>query len=322
MNTTSVAIATYNGEAFLEQQLESIENQTTPPTEIVICDDNSTDRTASIIKNFQNKALFPVHFFQNSERLGSVRNFEKAISLCNGEVILLSDQDDIWKSNRIASSLSVIEKNSCGYVFSNADLIDSNQAKIQGNLWSLVGFNALRQNEFSKPNMQAMELIRRNFVTGATMAFKASLREIFLPFPNDLENSMHHDAWISLALSAAGHSGVALPDALIDYRLHPQQQIGTKGSAFTRFFRRFQAPRKSLLGELKTLNLLKENRKISQSAFYTHLGVHLEHIKFRIKILEENSRLIRIKPITLHYLQGGYRKENFPLLSAVKDIMF
>lgn len=90
--TISIALCSYNGESYIKEQLESIANQSLLPYEMVICDDNSKDKTIKIIKSFANKVFFKVRLFENKFNLGTTKNFEKAIGLCGGDIIVLSDQ--------------------------------------------------------------------------------------------------------------------------------------------------------------------------------------------------------------------------------------
>ena len=96
----SVALASYNGERYIGQQLDSIARQTRLPDELVICDDASTDSTADIVREFARRAPFAVRFLQH-QRMGSTRNFELAIAECRGDIIFLCDQDDVWYPNKI-----------------------------------------------------------------------------------------------------------------------------------------------------------------------------------------------------------------------------
>ena len=106
----SIAMATYNGEKFLEQQLESLSKQTLLPAELVVCDDTSTDATIDIVKRFSQTAPFPVKLVVNEERLGWRRNFLKSASLCISEYIAYCDQDDIWLPEKLATVQSYLEK--------------------------------------------------------------------------------------------------------------------------------------------------------------------------------------------------------------------
>ncbi len=103
-NRISVALCTYNGERFLPQQLASMAKQTRLPDELVVCDDRSTDRTMALVREFAASSPYPVRIFENEHNLGFAANFERAIRLCEGDLIALSDQDDIWYPIRLERS--------------------------------------------------------------------------------------------------------------------------------------------------------------------------------------------------------------------------
>ena len=92
----SVAMCTYNGGKYLREQLISIAKQARLPDELIVCDDVSNDATLQILNEFQKMAPFPIRIHRNGVRLGVTKNFEQAIALCNGDIIALSDQDDVW----------------------------------------------------------------------------------------------------------------------------------------------------------------------------------------------------------------------------------
>src|SRR5580698_1985958 len=98
----SVALCTYNGERFLPEQLASIREQSRLPDELVICDDASADQSVAIATRFAERAPFPVRIEANSRNLGSTPNFARAIELCNGDAIVLSDQDDVWLPDKLS----------------------------------------------------------------------------------------------------------------------------------------------------------------------------------------------------------------------------
>src|SRR6266436_7212118 len=114
----SVAMCTYNGARFLPRQLESIATQTRLPDELVVCDDGSSDESVAIVRWFANSAPFTVRLEINERNLGSTKNFGKAIGLCEGDIIALADQDDVWKPLKLAV-LETALKNylEAGYVF-------------------------------------------------------------------------------------------------------------------------------------------------------------------------------------------------------------
>src|ERR687885_1327551 len=98
----SVAMCTYNGAAFLREQLQSLAAQARTPDELVVCDDASADATVRVVREFAAAAPFPVRLTVNERNLGSTKNFERAISLCAGDLVALSDQDDLWLPAKLA----------------------------------------------------------------------------------------------------------------------------------------------------------------------------------------------------------------------------
>lgn len=108
--TVSVAMATYNGEKYLAEQLKSIADQDHLPSELVACDDGSTDRSLEILKDFSADAPFPVRIYTNEMNLGFSDNFLKSASLCKSELIAFSDQDDVWLPNKLKDALAAIDQ--------------------------------------------------------------------------------------------------------------------------------------------------------------------------------------------------------------------
>jgi hypothetical protein len=220
----SIALCTCNGAAYLPDQLASIAAQTRLPDELVVRDDASEDDTPSIVDAFAARVPFPVRLTRNAERLGSIRNFDGAIAACSGDLIALSDQDDLWRADKLA----VIERRfvdhpGVGMVFSDADLVDAALTPVGVRLWARVGFDQRRQR-FWRDRGALAALVPGRIVTGATMAFRSSFRPLVLPTPGGIA-PMIHDGWIALAIAAV--AGVAFIDEpLISYRTHASQQIG------------------------------------------------------------------------------------------------
>lgn len=230
LNKLSIVLCTYNGGAFLKEQLASIENQTRLPDEIIICDDRSIDSTLKIIAAFSERATFPVHWMQNEINLGSTKNFEKGIKLAKGDIIFLADQDDIWYPTKLATIEKIFNDNpASGYVFSNGDILYKKALREVG-IWESIGWGGGKEKSFL-PHNQVLQLLKENVVTGATMAFRKDLVPLVTPIPS----SWVHDAWIALVASSCGAYGIALPDKLIMYRQHQGQQIGPGGGWIRRF---------------------------------------------------------------------------------------
>jgi hypothetical protein len=213
-------MCTYNGSRHLLTQLETISSQTSPPDELVVCDDGSDDETISLLTGFAGRAAFPVRLFSNSKRMGPTKNFEQAIQCCEGDIIVLSDQDDIWKPSKLEKLVSAFDRDSeAVFVFSDAEMGTEEGEQTGRTLWdSLKARRFLNQSHKLK---LLNILLKRNIVTGATMAFRASFRNAVVPIPPE----WMHDYWIVL-LGSVFHSGVSVPEALMIYRQHSNQVCG------------------------------------------------------------------------------------------------
>jgi len=217
----SIALATYNGTVYLKEQLESIAAQTRPPDELVISDDHSTDDTTRLIEEFAAHAGFPVRFSVNESNLGTAKNFEKAISLCRGDVIVLSDQDDVWHSDKLESVERIFAaKPQLSLVFSNAELVDESLRRYDETLFDLVQFNEQKQRLVKSGRALDLQL-RENLVLGCTVAFRSDLKELILPISGD--GPLVHDGWIMLLVAAVGEIDF-IQRPLLKYRQHPAQQ--------------------------------------------------------------------------------------------------
>src|SRR5215211_1230053 len=139
----SIAMCTYNGAGFLTAQLESITAQSRRPDEIVICDDGSTDQTKTLLENFAQASPVPVSLKFNQQNLGSIKNFEQAIRLCSGDIIVLSDQDDVWKKDKLEKIEQAFHSNpTAGLVFSDAEIVDEDLEPLHRRMWDEIGFDA------------------------------------------------------------------------------------------------------------------------------------------------------------------------------------
>ena len=219
--TISVIICTYNGEKYIADQLDSILRQDMPVTQIIISDDHSTDRTPDILSQFANTNAGLIQVTINENNIGVVRNYEKALGLCTGDYIFFSDQDDIWEIFKVRETLTYFSRYpECDVLFSDAELINDQDAPLHNSIWEQLGFNeAIRsQHEF---DIFRHLILFRNVVTGACLAIRKRGLEYLVPFPE--EKYMLHDQWIGL-LSAWHHKLSFLPSKLIRYRIHSQQQ--------------------------------------------------------------------------------------------------
>lgn len=217
--TISIALCTYNGERFLQQQLDTIAAQTSLPSELVICDDKSADSTPNILRKFAATAPFPVKLHFNETNLGYLKNFEKAVSLCSGDIIAFSDQDDLWRPDKLAMFLQSFSNPDIGMAFSNAALIDGH-GKLTGQmLWDRARIDEETKKAFAQgEGYKTLHL--RNAIHGCTMAFRSKWWPLIESFPSDAH--LMHDGWIALMTSLFAEV-VMIDEPLLKYRLHAQQ---------------------------------------------------------------------------------------------------
>ena len=222
----SVALCTYNGATYLPEQLASIAAQVRIPDEVVLCDDGSTDETIAVAERFAMTSVFPVQIHRNERNLGTAKNFEKAIALCGGDVIVTADQDDVWYPEKLGRVEAVLDGSpETGLVFSNADLVDGQGVPIGCRLWEAIRFRRPRRLTHGDPFAC---LLRRPVVTGAAMAFRARYRDLVLPIPA----SWVHDEWIALLVAAVARV-IPIEEPLMQYRRHTANQIGVAGITVT-----------------------------------------------------------------------------------------
>lgn len=316
----SVAMCTYNGARFLSEQLESIAAQTRLPDEMVVCDDGSTDESIEIIKNFAQHAAFPVRLEINANNLGSTKNFEKAIGLCDGEVIGLADQDDIWYPKKLELFESVfLSRPSVGVVFSDADVMNENQVTLGYRLWASVGFSPARQKGFSNGRGTQL-LLNRNVVTGATMAFRTKFRDLVLPIPK----SWVQDGWIALLISTTADLA-CIGEPLIRYRRHPGQQVGPLDFTFTQRVaqaKRTGADEYCALADGFTAaheRLLTAGDDSRVQTVIPQIEMKIKHLRARAEMATEG--LTRIPRILEELLSRRYHRYSQGWKSAAKDLL-
>jgi glycosyltransferase involved in cell wall biosynthesis len=224
MSTLSVAMCTYNGARYIEQQLVSIAEQTRLPNELVICDDRSTDGTGAVIRSFAERAPFPVRFSINEHRLGITKNFERAVAQCQGDIIALADQDDVWLPGKLAALEAALlgrTSDAADLAFCDAEVVDEHLQPLGYSLWPTKGFSRSRQVNLQSDRAWRL-LLKSNVVSGNTMAFRSEFKELVLPF----SASGLHDAWLALLISCVGRVQ-AIPENLILYRQHRNNEVGT-----------------------------------------------------------------------------------------------
>ena len=172
----SVCLATYNGEKYIKEQLDSILPQLSANDEIIISDDNSTDDTINIIRSLNDERI---KIYVNKTK-GIVKNFENALNNASGDIIFLSDQDDVWKNDKVKKILSAFSSdNSLTLVFSNAEIIDENGVS--------KNYRFFKDNKANDTSL--LKTFFKNQFLGCTIAFKSELKLKILPARLGKENA-------------------------------------------------------------------------------------------------------------------------------------
>jgi glycosyltransferase involved in cell wall biosynthesis len=216
-------MATYNGAAFLREQLLSLQQQTTKPAELVVCDDQSSDATVDILRAFATDAPFPVHIHVNPERLGWRGNFIKASSLCKFNLIAFCDQDDLWYPQKLQIMSEQFEDPSVLLAYHNADLID-HKGCIYGTLQPIADKKRVIER-LSRPTIWSNPF-------GLTIVFRASLTAFNDMWPRTVDLSKPefpaaHDQWFYFLATNVGKI-ISVPDRLLAYRQHASNTVGWK----------------------------------------------------------------------------------------------
>jgi len=323
----SVGMCTFNGAEFLPGQLESIAQQTRPPDELIICDDASTDATRDVLQLFAQNSQFPVSLYFSDENVGSVKNFERATGLCTGDVIALSDQDDVWRADKLQLIEQAFAGNpKAGIVFSDAEIVDEQLSPLGGRMWDQVGFDAHKQKLIR--GGRALEVLIYGWtVTGATMAFRSQFVRLALPIPANI--AMIHDGWIALAIGAVADVDF-IAEPLIKYRQHEQQQIGapTRQPAKTQHgLQAFEAAlrRRNSTSELhEILSVLEERLSAQQHSFdcraaLAFVGDYSLHLDVRANL--PRKRLSRLPRILRELMTMRYHEYANGFKSAAKDLV-
>lgn len=268
----SIAMATYNGEKYLQEQLDSIYAQTYKNFEVIVVDDVSTDDTVLILEEY--KREYGLIYFLNDTNLGVTKNFEKAISLCKGEYIALVDQDDIWLPHKIDVLYNNIGEYSL--IYSNAVIINDRseqQNKTTEEIYPLCCLDSKTENLYNY-------IVLNSFILGCSTMFKRELLTDLIPI---YVSSRNHDWWLTLC--AHNRNGIKYVDEVLYYYRHHDNNYSRQGfkTSFAQKVFEFYSDKRNLDRKEKMIEqykiieyLLKYNDPIKEKEkkFLTNMKVH------------------------------------------------
>ena len=276
----SIALATYNGSKFLQEQLDSILAQSMENFEVVVCDDCSTDDTLQILQEYASKdSRFKV--FSNKSNLGFKKNFEHILSLCNGEFIAFCDQDDIWEPNHLEILYKNIGDNDC--IGANSLIIDENGISQNKTLLEYWPVHVMPQN--GKELFQ--HELYSNVIQGTASLIRASLIKQALPIPDNIK---YHDYWFAL-VAGLNEKCKYIGDVVLKYRRHSNNasdyQKFTIWNAIKDLYR-FSKDRKGFYQDsLNLLNNLARHEKLPSDK----QKLISDALEFYINLSENKNRL-------------------------------
>jgi glycosyltransferase involved in cell wall biosynthesis len=317
----SIALCTFNGEPYLAEQLESIARQTRLPDELVVCDDGSDDNTAALVAHFAERAPFKVSFCVNADRLGAAQNFARGFSLCRGDVIVPCDQDDVWQPDKLALFEGAFRDDSALLLAFHDLTIIAPDGQLTGETqWQRLQFGRTLQDPFNRGS--AFELLLRfNVVTGAAMAFRASLRKSALPIPPGFV----HDEWLALIAAATGKV-TCIDRPLVHYRQHPGQAIGpAAGRLIAQYHRARLHMRRDYFVQMaeRTARLHErlsdQAEQLREPAYLPLVVEKLAHAETRVRMRDRT--LIRWPLAIGEAVRGRYGRFGYGLKSFLQDLV-
>lgn len=319
----SIVLCTYNGERFLREQLDSYLAQTRLPDEIVIADDVSTDATWSMLEGFAGPARargIAVSAMRNPRNLGYVRNFSEALSRAGGDLLFLSDQDDVWhpeKLQRMAEEFA--RRPRLGLLHTDARLVDAGGADLGCSLFEAL---EITDEEIDAEHRgDAFDvLLRRNTATGATLA----LRRDLLPSPMRVPPRWVHDEWLAMAIACRAQVD-CLEWPSIDYRQHGGNQIGASPRTLAQKLAGKGRPRKReymrrVAGGMRELLEHAENGMLHMpEARVRNLQARIGHAELRASLQPRFWK--RWPQVALEAGSGRYHAYSAGLRSIVSDLL-
>jgi glycosyltransferase involved in cell wall biosynthesis len=328
----SVAMATYNGETYLKEQLQSLADQIRLPDELVVGDDGSSDATLSIVEDFRAKAPFPVHIHRNKTNLGYARNFLATAKRCQGDWIAFCDQDDVWLENKLHETNAAIQSDPRPVmILQNSYICDENLSH-QRRIFP----NFLPQGYYA-PRSQYGFWVWPGFlktVRADVFLLDSNIQKPRSYFPND--GLQTHDKWTCMiANSIGGFLVLSKPVAL--YRRHDRAVTGafSKKSFITRFKKSFgiECAHYRFLAEVanETKTYLynvadhvsvEKRRDFQESAEVFEVISKIQ--KVRSNLYETSSFILRAKYFMVILKMGGYfgpRSFTLTWRSAAKDFI-
>lgn len=218
--TIDILLATYNGEKYIKEQIESILNQTYKNIKLIISDDCSKDSTSKILKEYEKKDD-RIKLYIQQENLGVVKNIEFLLKKVENKYYMLSDQDDVWLPQKVEKSLEKLKQENADLVFGDLEVVNKDLKTIYPSFGDFMLLNKKINKYINSNKLNYLY----NCVTGCTILAKKETIEKIIPLPQK-SKYLIHDHWIGLMVSIYGKVAY-IPEKYIKYRQHGNNQVGT-----------------------------------------------------------------------------------------------
>lgn len=334
IQTLSIALCTYNGETYLPAQWDSLLKQERLPDEVIICDDCSTDTTRLMLKQLAAEAPFRVVVVVNEEQLGYNKNFERALSLCTGDLVFICDQDDYWLPEKLREMVAYMTAHpQVQIAFCNAIETDEQLNSLNLPFWERVRLDNFQKARW-KMGLSMEVLLEGNRMMGCATVIRREFVSKLIPFPTDIPGYIY-DGWISLV--GAAYNTIQLIDKPLQlYRTHDNQQVGTRAEPV--------GPRISLKDRftrdrtIKLEPLVKTRQQLQKvkTSLSERVPIDLDGMKqldrklahYTMRSTLPDNRLMRIWPVLRDLQLGLYHRYSdpsadwySPYLAALGDLL-
>lgn len=251
MSKIDILLATYNGKEYLEEQIESILNQTFEDFKLIISDDNSTDGTKDILKKYEKKDK-RIKVYYQKKNLGYNNNFEFLCEKSTSKYIMISDQDDVWLESKIEKMYNIIEEKKYIMLYCDMKIVDSSLNEIN------KSFHESMKKTVQCRKYHDFELLKiENVISGSSVIFDSEILKKALPFKYNDE--VIYDYWLALIASQYGKI-YYLEEQLQLYRQHEKNSVGANKQEFLPTFSEYR--NRIIDYKYSQYELLYENRKL------------------------------------------------------------
>jgi len=316
----SIAMATFNGEKYISEQLESFSAQSRCPDELVVSDDCSTDSTLDILMRFAQKANFDVKIISNDSTVGYAQNFSRALSQCTGDIVFLSDQDDFWLPEKIEKILFRFRSDSdCQLLIHDVDFCKEDLSRIG-------------QSKIER--MKNVYDLDRQYVVGMATAIRGDFLRLCLPIPKLVD--MSHDLWLHRCATSIGKK-IVMKEVLVMHRRHSFNATRDGGLnvdfvTVPKFFERSFARGKTKVSRVHAETLLTW-LKANKSLLVDQQGISVAQVdrliageSYRLECITARAdilamgRFSRLWAVLSLFFRGGYNCFS-GWKSAIKDLI-